>query len=85
MQEYVKQLTTYLIDLQQDSTSPALAQLQKLGHEMFALVMAMSLQSPKRLKEVKNTRMDTGQMCSDARPANFYANMLVRGLAPVCV
>ena len=77
VQEYVHQLGNCLMDIQQDSSSPALAQLQAYLPEMFASIMVVSLQSPKRLKEMKNTRMDTGQLCSDDRPASFYANMLV--------
>lgn len=77
LQRYAHGLGNCLMELQHDSNSPALKQLQTWVVEMESLFVSIVLSSPGRLKEVNNSRMDEGRVCPADRPADFYPNLLV--------
>ena len=77
MQEYTRQLGDCLMELQQDSSSPILKQLQTWAAEVESLFVSLVLNSPGRLKELSEAKMDEGKLCPPERPPNFYSNLLV--------
>lgn len=76
VQDYAQALGNCLMDIQQDSNSPALKQLRSLVLEWKQLIVSIALTDPVRFKEVMNSRMDEGQPCLDA-PPDLYAKLLV--------
>lgn len=77
MQEYARQMGNCLMELQQNSTSALVQQLQTWAVEMQSLIVSVVLSSPGRMKEFNNSRMDDGSSCIKDRPANFYPNLVV--------
>lgn len=66
------------MELQQNSSSLVLQQLQTWAVEVETLIVSVVLSSPGRMKEFTNSRMDDSTSCSEERPANFYTNLVVR-------
>ena len=84
MQKYAHGLGKCLMELQQDCNSPGLQQLQTWVTEMESLFVCIVLSCPGRLKEVNNSRMDEGRVCSADRPSDFYSNLLVEPHSSPC-
>ena len=65
------------MEMQQDSNSPCVQQLQTWILEMKFLIVSVVLNNSSRLKELYNSRLDQGTVCAD-QPCEFYQKMLVR-------
>ena len=64
-QEYTRQLGVCLMELQEDSQSPAKQQLDQWVMEVSSLFAATALSSPNDLKQYHLSKMDEGRICCD--------------------
>ena len=78
-QEYTRQLGVCLMELQDDSQSPAKQQLNRWVMEISSLFAATALSNPNGLKQYHLSKMDEGRICRDDElDESLFRGVMVR-------